>query len=114
MKLTEFEILIKRERLIDWINQMDEVGLDELIEEYLQIMTVLDLILLAVSLLIVFSAKRKMKKENLNIVEYAIDRSVFLWLWFCFKVGFIVYTLGIFISKILFNIDWNFLNYKIF
>ena len=77
-------------------------------------MTVLELILLAVSLLIVFSAKRKMKKENLNIVEYAIDRSVFLWLWFCFKVGFIVYTLVIFISKISFNIDWNFLNYKIF
>ena len=60
-------------------------------------MTVLELILLAVSLLIVFSAKRKMKKENLNIVEYAIDRSVFLWLWFCFKVGIIVYTLVIFI-----------------
>ena len=77
-------------------------------------MTVLELILLAVSLLIVFSAERKMKKENLNIVEYAIDRSVFLWLWFCFKVGFIVYTLVIFISKISFNIDWNFLNYKIF
>ena len=111
MKLTDLEIHIKRERLIDWINQMDEVGLDELIEEYLQIMTVLDLILLAVSFLIVFSAKRKMKKENLNIVEYAIDRSVFLWLWFCFKVCIIVYTLGIFISKILFNID---LNYKIF
>ena len=74
-------------------------------------MTVLELILLAVSFLIVFSAKRKMKKENLNIVEYAIDRSVFLWLWFCFKVGFIVYTLIIFISKISFNID---LNYKIF
>lgn len=35
MKLTEFETYIKRERLIDWINQMDEVGLDELIEEYL-------------------------------------------------------------------------------
>ena len=35
MNYTEFEILIKRERLIDWINQMDEVGLDELIEEYL-------------------------------------------------------------------------------
>ena len=114
MNYTEFEIHIKRERLIDWINQMDEVGLDELIEEYLQIMTVLDLILLAVSLLIVFSAKRKMKKENLNIVEYAIDRSVFLWLWFCFKVGIIVYTLVIFISKISFNIYWNFLNYKIF
>lgn len=30
MTLTE-----KREKLIDWINQMDEVGLDELIEEYL-------------------------------------------------------------------------------
>ena len=26
----------KRERLIDWITQMDEQGLDELIEEYLQ------------------------------------------------------------------------------
>lgn len=38
MKLTEFETHIKRERLIDWINQIDEVGLDELIEEYLQIM----------------------------------------------------------------------------
>lgn len=25
----------KREKLIDWINQMDEIGLDELIEEYL-------------------------------------------------------------------------------
>jgi hypothetical protein len=25
----------KRERLIDWIEQMDEVGLDELIDEYL-------------------------------------------------------------------------------
>ena len=25
----------KRERLIDWITQMDEVGLDELIDEYL-------------------------------------------------------------------------------
>ncbi len=25
----------KRKRLIDWINQMDEIGLDELIEEYL-------------------------------------------------------------------------------
>ena len=35
MKYTESEIDIKRERLIDWINQMDEVGLDELIEEYL-------------------------------------------------------------------------------
>ena len=114
MNYTESEIDIKRERLIDWINQMDEVGLDELIEEYLQIMTVLDLILLAVSFLIVFSAKRKMKKENLNIVEYAIDRSVFLWLWFCFKVCIIVYTLVIFISKISFNIYWNFLNYKIF
>jgi hypothetical protein len=32
MELTELE---KREKLIDWINQMDEVGLDELIEEYL-------------------------------------------------------------------------------
>ena len=28
-------ILEKREVLIDWINQMDEIGLDELIEEYL-------------------------------------------------------------------------------
>ena len=28
-------ILEKREVLIDWINQMDEQGLDELIEEYL-------------------------------------------------------------------------------
>ena len=35
MNYTESEIDIKRERLIDWINQMDEVGLDELIEEYL-------------------------------------------------------------------------------
>ena len=35
MNYTESEIHIKRERLIDWINQMDEVGLDELIEEYL-------------------------------------------------------------------------------
>lgn len=35
MNYTEFEIHIERERLIDWINQMDEVGLDELIEEYL-------------------------------------------------------------------------------
>jgi hypothetical protein len=26
----------KRIRLIDWINQMDEQGLDELIEEYLE------------------------------------------------------------------------------
>ncbi len=26
----------KRARLIDWINQMDEQGLDELIEEYLE------------------------------------------------------------------------------
>jgi hypothetical protein len=26
----------KRTRLIDWINQMDEQGLDELIEEYLE------------------------------------------------------------------------------
>ena len=77
-------------------------------------MTVLELILLAVSLLIVFSAERKMKREDLNIVEYAIGRSAFLWLWFCFKVGIIVYTLVIFISKIPFNIDWNFLNYKIF
>ncbi len=25
----------KRALLIDWINQMDEIGLDELIEEYL-------------------------------------------------------------------------------
>jgi hypothetical protein len=25
----------KRERLIDWIEQMDEIGLDELIDEYL-------------------------------------------------------------------------------
>ena len=25
----------KRERLIDWITQMDEQGLDELIDEYL-------------------------------------------------------------------------------
>ena len=112
MKSKDLEEHIKRERLIDWINQMDEVGLDELIEEYLQVMTVLDLILLAVSLLIVFSAKRKMKKENLNIVEYAIDRSVFLWLWFCFKVGIIVYTLGIFIIKVEF--DWSFLTYKLF
>jgi len=32
MNLTEQE---KREKLIDWINQMDEIGLDELIEEYL-------------------------------------------------------------------------------
>jgi hypothetical protein len=32
MELTELE---KREKLIDWINQMDEIGLDELIEEYL-------------------------------------------------------------------------------
>lgn len=38
MKLTDLEEHIKRERLIDWINQIDEVGLDELIEEYLQIM----------------------------------------------------------------------------
>ena len=53
-------------------------------------------------------------EDNLNIVEYAIDRSVFLWLWYCFKVGIIVYTLVIFISKISFNIYWNFLNYKIF
>ena len=35
MNYTEFEIHIKRERLIDWINQIDEIGLDELIEEYL-------------------------------------------------------------------------------
>ena len=35
MNYTESEIDIKRERLIDWINQMDEIGLDELIEEYL-------------------------------------------------------------------------------
>ena len=35
LKLTDLEKHIKRERLIDWINQMDEVGLDELIEEYL-------------------------------------------------------------------------------
>ena len=56
----------------------------------------------------------RLKKENLNIVEYAIDRSVFLWLWFCFKVGIIVYTLVIFISKISFNIYWNFLTYKLF
>lgn len=26
----------KREKLIDWIIQMDEIGLDELIEEYLE------------------------------------------------------------------------------
>lgn len=26
----------KREKLIDWIVQMDEIGLDELIEEYLE------------------------------------------------------------------------------
>ena len=54
MNYTESEIDIKRERLIDWINQMDEVGLDELIEEYLQIMTVLELILLAVSFFFCF------------------------------------------------------------
>lgn len=35
MNATDLEIHIKRERLIDWINQMDEIGLDELIEEYL-------------------------------------------------------------------------------
>ena len=35
MKLTDLEEHIKRARLIDWINQMDEIGLDELIEEYL-------------------------------------------------------------------------------
>ena len=35
MNYTESEIDIKRERLIDWINQMDEIVLDELIEEYL-------------------------------------------------------------------------------
>jgi len=29
------ELEEKRARLIDWINQMDEIGLDELIEEYL-------------------------------------------------------------------------------
>lgn len=33
MELSEAE---KREKLIDWINQMDEIGLDELIEEYLE------------------------------------------------------------------------------
>ncbi len=32
MELTESE---KRQKLIDWINQMEEIGLDELIEEYL-------------------------------------------------------------------------------
>ena len=73
-------------------------------------MPVLNLILLAVSLLIVFSAKRKMKKENLNIVEYAIERDIFLWLWFCFKVGFIVYTVFVFIGKIPLDI----LTYKLF
>lgn len=77
-------------------------------------MTVLDLILLVVSLLIVFSAKRNMKKEDLNIVEYAIERGIFLWLWFCFKVGFIVYTLFVFIIKVEFDIDWSFLTYKLF
>ena len=100
MNYTESEIDIKRERLIDWINQMDEVGLDELIEEYLQIMTVLELILLAVSFLIVFSAERKMKREDLNIVEYAIERGIFLWLWFCFKLVFVIYTVFVFIGKI--------------
>lgn len=35
MNATGLEIHIKRERLIDWINQMDEQALDELIEEYL-------------------------------------------------------------------------------
>ena len=35
MKSKDLEEHIKRERLIDWINQMDEIGLDELIEEYL-------------------------------------------------------------------------------
>ena len=110
MKLTDLEIHIKRERLIDWINQMDEVGLDELIEEYLQIMTVLELILLVVSLLIVFSAKRKMKKENLNIEEYAIERGMFLWLWFCFKLVFVIYTVFVFIGKIPLDI----LTYKLF
>jgi len=29
------ELEEKRERLNDWINQMDEEGLDQLIEEYL-------------------------------------------------------------------------------
>lgn len=77
-------------------------------------MTVLELILLTVSLLIVFSAKRKMKKEDLNIVEYAIERGIFLWLWFCFKFGFIVYTLFVFIIKVEFDIDWSFLTYKLF
>ena len=76
-------------------------------------MTVLELILLAVSFLFIFSAKRKMKKEDLNIVEYAIERSVFLWLWFCFKVGFIVYTLFVFIIKVELNINWTFLTYKL-
>ena len=33
MKITELQY--KKEMLIDWINQMDEQGLDELIEEYL-------------------------------------------------------------------------------
>lgn len=33
MELTGLE---KREKLIDWINQMDEIGLDELIKEYLE------------------------------------------------------------------------------
>lgn len=35
MNLSELELHVKKELLIDWINQMDEIGLDELIEEYL-------------------------------------------------------------------------------
>ena len=32
---TELALEEKRQKLIDWIMQMDEQGLDELIEEYL-------------------------------------------------------------------------------
>ena len=73
-------------------------------------MTVLDLILLAVSFLIVFSAAKKMRKENLEFWEYMIDRGFILWMGFWFKVVFLIYTV------IHFNtlVDWSFLDYKIF
>ena len=70
-------------------------------------MTVLELILLAVSFLIVFSAKRKMKKENLTLSDYFLqETSLVLFI----KAIFISITVAIFLDKI----DGSLLNYKIF
>ena len=73
-------------------------------------MTVLDLILLAVSFLIVFSAAKKMRKEGLTLWEYAIDRGFGLWYLFWFKSVFLI-VIGIYFYN---RIDWSFLDYKIF